>query len=251
MTPDHVNPEAPWPAIAELAAAQRRGRQAAGATGCGLSRPIAQQAGALACAGDRDASAPHERCRGSRARAMIGRRARLVPPRRTAIRAEVVDPELRTIVAKASRRARGSTSARSSGCSPRATPTTSASSPAPPTRCAARSAATSCATPSTATSTTPTSAIIAARFCAFSKGKTHEALRGAPYDLALEEIVRRAAEAWERGATEVCLQGGIHPDYTGEDLSRHLPRHQGGGARHAHPRLLAARSHPGRGDAWP
>ena len=54
------------------------------------------------------------------------------------------------------------------------------------------------------------------RFCAFSKGKTHEALRGAPYDLALDEIVRRAIEAWERGATEVCLQGGIHPDYTGE-----------------------------------
>ncbi len=53
-------------------------------------------------------------------------------------------------------------------------------------------------------------------FCAFSKGKTHEALRGAPYDLALDEVVRRATEAWERGATEVCLQGGIHPDYTGE-----------------------------------
>jgi FO synthase len=54
------------------------------------------------------------------------------------------------------------------------------------------------------------------QFCAFSKGKTHEVLRGAPYDLALEEIVRRATEAWERGASEVCLQGGIHPHYTGE-----------------------------------
>ncbi len=54
------------------------------------------------------------------------------------------------------------------------------------------------------------------RFCAFSKGKTHEHLRGKPYDLALEEIVRRAAEAWDRGAVEVCLQGGIHPDYTGQ-----------------------------------
>jgi FO synthase len=54
------------------------------------------------------------------------------------------------------------------------------------------------------------------QFCAFSKGKTHAALRGAPYDLALDEIVRRAIEAWERGATEVCLQGGIHPEYTGE-----------------------------------
>jgi FO synthase len=53
------------------------------------------------------------------------------------------------------------------------------------------------------------------RFCAFSKGKTHEALRGTPYDLTLDEVVRRSREAWDRGATEVCLQGGIHPDYTG------------------------------------
>ena len=53
------------------------------------------------------------------------------------------------------------------------------------------------------------------RFCAFSKGKTSENLRGAPYVLAIDEIIRRSAEAWERGATEVCLQGGIHPDFTG------------------------------------
>jgi FO synthase len=31
-----------------------------------------------------------------------------------------------------------------------------------------------------------------------------------------EEIVRRVREAWERGATEVCLQGGIHPSFTGD-----------------------------------
>lgn len=54
------------------------------------------------------------------------------------------------------------------------------------------------------------------RFCAFSKGKTSAELRGAPYDLALEEITRRVEEAWERGAVEVCMQGGIHPNYTGE-----------------------------------
>ena len=54
------------------------------------------------------------------------------------------------------------------------------------------------------------------QFCAFSKGKTSENLRGRPYDLELEEVARRALEAWERGATEVCMQGGIHPDYTGE-----------------------------------
>ena len=53
-------------------------------------------------------------------------------------------------------------------------------------------------------------------FCAFSKGRTHAHLRGRPYDLDLDEIGRRAAEAWARGATEICLQGGIHPDYTGD-----------------------------------
>ena len=53
-------------------------------------------------------------------------------------------------------------------------------------------------------------------FCAFSKGKTHEALRGAPYTMDLEEVARRVAEAWSLGATEVCMQGGIHPKFTGE-----------------------------------
>lgn len=53
-------------------------------------------------------------------------------------------------------------------------------------------------------------------FCAFSKGKSHEALRGKPYDLSTAEISRRVTEAWARGATEVCMQGGIHPSYTGE-----------------------------------
>jgi FO synthase len=53
------------------------------------------------------------------------------------------------------------------------------------------------------------------KFCAFSKGKLAANLRGRPYNLGLEEIQRRSKEAWSRGATEVCLQGGIHPDYTG------------------------------------
>jgi FO synthase len=52
-------------------------------------------------------------------------------------------------------------------------------------------------------------------FCAFSKGKLAANLRGAPYLVPLDEIVRRVQEAWERGATEVCLQGGIHPAFTG------------------------------------
>ena len=53
-------------------------------------------------------------------------------------------------------------------------------------------------------------------FCAFSKGKGSRNLRGDPYLLDMEEIARRTSEAWERGATEVCLQGGIHPSFTGD-----------------------------------
>lgn len=54
------------------------------------------------------------------------------------------------------------------------------------------------------------------QFCAFSKGKTSENLRGRPYDLSKEELARRAREAWDRGGNEVCMQGGIHPDYSGQ-----------------------------------
>jgi FO synthase len=53
-------------------------------------------------------------------------------------------------------------------------------------------------------------------FCAFSKGKLAANLRGPAYLVPHEEIVRRVQEAWERGATEVCLQGGIHPSFTGD-----------------------------------
>jgi FO synthase len=67
-------------------------------------------------------------------------------------------------------------------------------------------------------------------FCAFSKGKLAESLRGKPYLVPLDEIVRRSREAWERGAVEVCLQGGIHPGFTGdyyvevcEAIKRELP----------------------------
>lgn len=52
-------------------------------------------------------------------------------------------------------------------------------------------------------------------FCAFSKGPKSLNLRGAPYLMGLDEIVGNAKEAWGKGATEVTLQGGIHPDFTG------------------------------------
>jgi FO synthase len=53
------------------------------------------------------------------------------------------------------------------------------------------------------------------RFCAFSKGKTSDSLRGRAYNLSLDEVATRVREAAARGATEVCMQGGIHPDFTG------------------------------------
>jgi FO synthase len=62
-------------------------------------------------------------------------------------------------------------------------------------------------------------------FCAFSKGRLAANLRGKPYLVPFEEIVRRGREAWDRGAVELCLQGGIHPGFTGEtylDICRAL-----------------------------
>jgi FO synthase len=53
-------------------------------------------------------------------------------------------------------------------------------------------------------------------FCAFSKGKLAANLRGPAFLVPHDEISRRVVEAWERGATEVCLQGGIHPAFTGD-----------------------------------
>ncbi|MEY3093118.1 MAG: synthase [Actinomycetota bacterium] len=54
------------------------------------------------------------------------------------------------------------------------------------------------------------------KFCGFSKGPLSLNLRGTPYLLTLDDIARRAEEAWNMGASEVTLQGGIHPDFDGD-----------------------------------
>ncbi|MCA8867899.1 MAG: 5-amino-6-(D-ribitylamino)uracil--L-tyrosine 4-hydroxyphenyl transferase CofH [Rhodobacteraceae bacterium] len=69
-------------------------------------------------------------------------------------------------------------------------------------------------------------------FCAFSKGKTHEDLRGKPYLHGANAIVDMASEGVNKGATEVCLQGGIHPDYTGDTYLGHC-----GAIKRAYPDL--------------
>ncbi|MDQ3507177.1 MAG: 5-amino-6-(D-ribitylamino)uracil--L-tyrosine 4-hydroxyphenyl transferase CofH [Actinomycetota bacterium] len=60
------------------------------------------------------------------------------------------------------------------------------------------------------------------KFCAFSKGPKSLNLRGDPYLLDTEEVARRAREAWEKGATEVCMVGGIHGSFTGENYINYL-----------------------------
>jgi FO synthase len=60
------------------------------------------------------------------------------------------------------------------------------------------------------------------RFCAFSKGPRSLNLRGDPYLIDTTEVARRAREAWEKGATEVCMQGGIHAKFTGKNYLEYL-----------------------------
>jgi len=60
---------------------------------------------------------------------------------------------------------------------------------------------------------------LACTFCAFSKGRSareEQELRGPAYTMDEGEVARRVVEAVERGAVEVCMQGGIHPSYTGD-----------------------------------
>lgn len=52
-------------------------------------------------------------------------------------------------------------------------------------------------------------------FCAFAKSQGAASLRGPAYQLDPAQVAERAVEAWQRGASEVCMQGGIHPHYTG------------------------------------
>lgn len=53
-------------------------------------------------------------------------------------------------------------------------------------------------------------------FCAFAKGRKRTDASDAPYLKSPQDVAGLAVEAWQRGATEVCLQGGIHPQFTGQ-----------------------------------
>ena len=85
-----------------------------------------------------------------------------------------------------------------------------------PTSCGARSSATTVTFVRNRNINYTNVCTFKCRFCAFSKGPLSLNLRGEPYLLELEEMQRRVVEAVECGATEVCLQGGIHPDFDGD-----------------------------------
>ena len=73
------------------------------------------------------------------------------------------------------------------------------------------------------------------RFCAFAQRRTD----ADAYTLSMAQIGDRAEEAWAAGATEVCMQGGIHPDLPGTayfDIAAEVKR---AGARSARARVLA------------
>ena len=73
------------------------------------------------------------------------------------------------------------------------------------------------------------------RFCAFAQRRTD----ADAYTLSLDQVADRAEQAWDVGAAEVCMQGGIHPDLPGTayfDIARAVKARR---ARHARARLLA------------
>lgn len=73
------------------------------------------------------------------------------------------------------------------------------------------------------------------KFCAFAKGKKRTPASDGPYLKSPQEVARLSLEAWQRGASEVCLQGGIHPDFTGQSyLDICAAVHQALPAMHIH-----------------
>ena len=147
-------------------------------------------------------------------------------------------------------RAPSSTRTTSPRSSRRAAPTSRACSP-PPTSCGGRSTATTVSYVVTRNVNYTNVCYFRCGFCAFSKGKLAANLRGKPYVVPLERDRPPRREAWERGAVEICLQGGIHPAFTGETYLEICRGGEGGAPGPARARLLGARGLAGRGDARP
>ena len=245
VTPDHVNPEAPWPDLDRLGAATA----AAGLSCCRGSR-CTRATCATRPPGSTRRSLPsvHARRRRPRSRApaeewFIGasggtpplvvaaaHRRRLGRLRRARSRRRTREAEVARLFA-----ARGPEVDRLVGGGRRAA------------RRAQRRRGH--ATSSAGTSTTPTSATSAAASARSPRASWPRTCAGPPTCSPPTRSCAACHEAWERGGTEVCLQGGIHPGFTGDWYTRAGRGDPGRAARPAHPRVLAARGLAGRGHA--
>ena len=76
---------------------------------------------------------------------------------------------------------------------------------------------------------------VGCRFCAFAQRRTD----ADAFSLSLDEVADRAQEAWDLGATEVCMQGRHRPGAAVVGVLRPGQRRQAAGAGHARPRVLA------------
>ena len=244
-----MNPERPWPALDDLRAATEAAGQGARAAPHRVPRVRARRRETLAAprralppvlaASDSEGLARDDAEVASWHAGGDDRRRRCCcpppcPPARVAPVGEVLDgvlageevgvDEIVTLLTRA--RARGGTR-----------------SPRSPTSCAARSSATTVTFVRNRNINYTNVCTFKCRFCAFSKGPLSLNLRGDPYLLDLEEIQRRVVEAVECGATEVCLQGGIHPDFDGDYYLSRRARGEGGRAGDPRARLHRARGH--------
>ena len=219
VTPDHVNPEAPWPERSLLAAAAAAaGRTLAPRLSHLPALPARRRA--LARAGR-----ARSRAGGLRRRRAGARRGHLVrghEPRAAAGLAERPPPAARRRASPRRSRARSSAASGARELS-EADAEALLSARGPEVELLARAADARRAERSGDAVTYVVCRNInytnvcyfRCGFCAFSKGRLAANLRGPAYLLGVDEVVRRCAEAWDRGATEVCLQGGIHPGFTG------------------------------------
>ena len=207
MTPDHVNPEAPWPELERLGAAT-----AAAGSSCCRGSPSTREylrdpALARRRRARRDARGVR-RASVSAPRGVVHRRVR----RHAAV--VVAAPPRRRLAASRRWRRRPGRRRPTALLSARGPEVDAAA--RPPTRCGPSATATRSPTSSAGTSTTPTSATSSAASARSRRASWPRTCAAPPYLLGRDEILRRCHEAWERGGTEVCLQGGIHPGFTGE-----------------------------------
>ena len=86
---------------------------------------------------------------------------------------------------------------------------------------------------------------VGCKFCAFSRGPRE----ADTYFLTLDQMAQKAVEAWQLGATEVCIQGDAARS-SQVSLPRYSPRHQERRPGHAHPCVFADGNCLWRGADW-